>query len=1064
MEKLKQYLIKIAQVFEYKNDDQSFFSFLKTISKPSKQVCNKEVKIGEGGWKCYDCEIDTQSLICNYCFSKSKTIHKGHKVIFSPDSYGFCDCGDPNCISKKGFCPEHQGPFTNKKDLLKFIQSSINKKQLNEINILLDKIFLLFIEKINILYNKESNNKVIKRFEVELFNMVDKLVSFISNLNKNNLELFYFVTLKFTENVKFETNHKCFNYNEKENKIKIIKQNLSEKHICICPFFQILINILMKKKTKQDSNDFFSLFIQNYKNKLITGLSLLHSFPKIFDNNNLKNFRKMAYLVLTGQICELVYDEKNIDFLNNFFIEVYYKMKEFISSKLYDKAEELLYRIYEIVHYLPKLNTINKIKHNLQIHKIIIDIICLINNLNVFKNKINFQTFQRDGFLNPILNIEIYCIKMAILFCYLIEFDNSDSVKFIFKAIISKIIEYKNNKESSNEKTFTPHIVCIKYYSIFLNRFCFNYSIKNNCDLLDSFQYFQNIIPESKKIHLFMFKELINFFGFMISQKYGFFIYYGEEMEYFYDNYFGSSDFILPDITLMKYLLTLPEIEEEFNIDKILIYNIDSCNDFCINLKEEDLIEKSEYFDEKIKNENKNLKYINSIFEFLLIIIRDNDSMINLVFKDSNIFRMKYKDIIFENLMLKEKVNFNNIIKNRIIHYILGKRNIISREDCIQFYQSFGNNLDLKFVDNLLKEYCDKISLSNQLKNFSLKKSIFPICDIDYIINSSERKEAIQYLMEFQSENYHLLNTYILKPLSIQEKLNKKIFDNFFKKSNIDKLINFYSFIVSYNNQSLIDIFFFNCSKIICVYIKSYNYENLDEIFKKKLIEIINNKSLEENNSNLIQYIKKLILKEDIIDTNKKNEISNKPKSLKEKFKKKFSEKNQIILNKFSKTSEINFEKVNSKEICVYCRKPLDNDLNNYYGNICYLFSDFFIDILKNKKEKFRNKTRRFVTCNHKIHFNCYSEFIVEYIDYDKLKKEFPCPLCKKLSNIIICDFNNLDKNYNNFIKGLDFENNKNKINDFNIVKDNINNYKDFILYNKNFIEQYYSKVFKKKT
>lgn len=45
-----------------------------------------------------------------------------------------------------------------------------------------------------------------------------------------------------------------------------------------------------------------------------------------------------------------------------------------------------------------------------------------------------------------------------------------------------------------------------------------------------------------------------------------------------------------------------------------------------------------------------------------------------------------------------------------------------------------------------------------------------------------------------------------------------------------------------------------------------------------------------------------------------------------------------------------------NEEICVFCRQPLNNELNNYYGKICYLLRDFFIDISKNKEKDSRKK------------------------------------------------------------------------------------------------------------
>ena len=139
------------------------------------------------------------------------------------------------------------------------------------------------------------------------------------------------------------------------------------------------------------------------------------------------------------------------------------------------------------------------------------------------------------------------------------------------------------------------------------------------------------------------------------------------------------------------------------------------------------------------------------------------------------------------------------------------------------------------------------------------------------------------------------------------------------------------------------------------------------------------------------------------------------------------------------------------EENCVYCRQPLINDLNNYYGKICYLISDYFIDILKNTKRELKKKSSRFVTCNQKIHFNCFEKFIVNNNYLNILKIGFPCPLCKKLSNIIICDFNNIIKNNNNIMKGMDF--NSNNINDF-YNKDDLSGYQNLILYNKNIFEE----------
>ena len=134
-------------------------------------------------------------------------------------------------------------------------------------------------------------------------------------------------------------------------------------------------------------------------------------------------------------------------------------------------------------------------------------------------------------------------------------------------------------------------------------------------------------------------------------------------MNLYYVNYFKRGpNFIFPDFSLFKYLLAIPEIQNYFNInnlDNILNYsNIDNCNNFLLNF---DKIN----FNETIKNNEKNLKYFNSLIEFLLIILRDNLSMIKCSFKYSDNFKMNYKDKIFEKLLLKEKINLENLIKTK---------------------------------------------------------------------------------------------------------------------------------------------------------------------------------------------------------------------------------------------------------------------------------------------------------------------------------------------------------------------------------------------------------------
>ena len=1041
MEIIKSYINQISKAFGYEYNE-SFFSYLKSISKPNHQACNKEIKLGEGGFTCEDCSLMTNAILCTECFNKTKDKHKNHNVIFKPECNGFCDCGEPSAIIKESFCPDHKGPFTNEKEIINFINTSIGENNTNIIDPIINNIFIELTKKVDELYNKNLENGSEMNISNELFQMIDELLLFVSKLYESNLALFYLVVLKFTKNYPFETHHKCFKYDEADKKITIIKKNLEEKHICTCPFFQVMIYLFMTVKTKYDDKTFFTLFIQTYKNSIISGLVYIHSFAQLHDDSNLESFLEIGYQVLTPSLSKLIYNEKNIFFLENFFKEIYEKTKQFIELKNYKKTYDLFNNLQLVLGCLAYKEELNKIISNINIHGNIIDIISLINNLNVFEDQTQFTIFQREGFLSDLLNCEIEGIRTSLILCYLIDFNNPETVKYIFNKIFNKLIDYKNYKENIPQKIYSPHISIIKYYSIFLNRFCFHYSFNNNSNLYDAFQNFLSLFPESRDLNKFCFKELIIYIGFIISQRYSFFNYFGSRMIFYSISFFDNElNIIHPCITLMKYLLTLPEIQQELNIDNfnnLLNYSsINHSNDFYLNLSQNLNDNKNEEWNSKIALNEKNALYINSLLDFILLILKDNISMIKIAFKYTDLFTMNYKDEIFEKLLLKEGKNLENLIRNEIIHFIIAKKNLIDRESCMNIY-NFYDHSEIKsdFIINLLKENCNEIPSSNQLKLYSLKKEIFEFFDVDYIINYKDKSNAIKYTTEFQSTNFNILNTYLIDPLSIQVKLNEKLYDSFFNNKNIDNFLKFYeNYIISNDFPNFTENFFVTTSKFLCMFIKLYNNKESDfDSLKEKLVNTFTNCKLEGKYTACIKYILNLLSKEKIKITNEKKE--NIKNNLKDKLKKKFDKKMENVMEKLSgissEISDENINKINTNEtevICIYCRQAINyDDLNKCAGKICYTIRDYFRDILKKKDEKIRKKTMRFITCNHNIHFECYKELISSNV------LQIVCPLCKKTSNSIVFDLLNIIKSKtseeDNFFKGLNLEDEKdNKIN-----------------------------------
>ena len=369
------YFLELASLFGYKYDD-TFFDYLKSISIQNTATCGKLIEEGGGGWKCKDCELQNSSLYCIDCFIKQK--HLGHDIYFNPRASGFCDCGVNLVLKPEGFCDKHKGDYTNMKDLMDFIKSSIDEKLLDNINNIFNKIILLFIDRIKNL--KDDKEEEDEEDGAEIYKMFDSLEIFIDKIYKNNLGLFYFFTLKFTENFPYETNHKCFSYDENKNLVTFINKDTEQKHTCICPFMQVMIYVLMKRKNKQNSSSFINLFIQTYKNKIIISLCYLNSFPELFYNNNLKNFREMDFQLVNENLSILVFQVQNIPFLELCFEEIYSVNDKFFKSKNYEKLELISYRLYQMFICLPNKTIINKMNSNIKIIKIIINIIYFIKN------------------------------------------------------------------------------------------------------------------------------------------------------------------------------------------------------------------------------------------------------------------------------------------------------------------------------------------------------------------------------------------------------------------------------------------------------------------------------------------------------------------------------------------------------------------------------------------------------------------------------------------------------------------------------------------------------------
>ena len=1065
MERLKSEINIITKIFGFEvfqdyNNYISFLNYIKSISKPDLTVCQKPVSYG---YNCLNCQKDPLCLICPDCFNEKK--HEGHvwEINQYNQSQGFCDCGDISILKKEGFCSKHKGYFTNYEEMMNYVKTCFDENVIKKINDSLDTIFKLFIEQINIYYNSNIDKEGKVQLENDIFNMLDIFINFYTQIKENNSALFYLIIYKFTENFPFETNHKCYSYDSKTRLIKIIPYSNNIKHKCICPFFQILINLLLLRKTKYDEETFFSPFMATIHNKLIVSLSYMFTFPYLFYNDNLSDFRKISFQICTAEFIELIYEENNIHFFKEMLSTIYNEsMKKNIELKQYDLLFQLIDNLKDFIEYFPNKEILHKIKLNFQIFGMIIDIICLFHEI------ITYTSFENGNYQVQLLDCEFNGLIILSHLSHLFDFDNKEAFDYIFNKFIDKIIQIKRNKENDNNNIskYTPFIVTFRAFSLFLNRFCFYYSTKNNVDLLTSFDYFKICFPqmENNNLYVFLYQELLKAFSFLL---------YVDKIEtsqinLYNKNYFSDRIFILADITLMKYLLTTEQVQNQFSFQNVIeCTNIFNANNYLNYLELQNLSRQNNRTEIIISEQKLNLQYNNSLLKFLYYIIRDNSSMIFLAFSYSKNFRMEFTDEVLNMLLLNDQKNFEEIMKNKILIFILSNRNSVMYNDIMNYLENMDNIENMKnnwlknMINNIIGQICKK-EIINKSLIFSVKKDYLIYCDIDYCYQKTIN-DLINYLNSFQSD-FNLLNSYISPNISIEESLSNKLYELFFNENNIKQFLNFYNKLITNNKYpSLTDIFFFDCSKILCFYIKLKGINNIDENTRAKLNRTFNKCNVKE--IKYIEFIKKVLEIEDTNSNRILNAKVNQMSLLKMKFYNKAKQNGNLIIQKYLEDEEMKVEE-EIKEICQYCKKELDNNLNNFYGIICKLLSDYFIDALKRKKED-RIKSRRFLSCRHKIHINCYFQLINQANENNK--KYYKCPICLKESNLLICDFVSIMNTNNKIImKGMKLHE-ENLEEFFCLITNNGNsinlNNLDFSLANINkiFFENYSSKLIKKK-
>ena len=664
---LEKYFFKklndFPKIFEGNNfaSYQEAFDYLKYKAIPTKCECAGIID-NIPGWRCIDCSKYENTIYCSKCYINSKEIHKNHKVEFSNESSGMCDCGDPDSLYN--FCPEHCGPFTEQKQIDDYINQVFPENILNNLKIFLDDMFyhltkyLLLTEKCKLFYNKIMNKKDQKEDSIsniisvkENFAIIFKnFLNFFRKISEKNVAMLHILSSYFLKNnlgklmsnekekAQGLTTHSCIKINsdnieilykdKNSNKNILSPMNFTgvEKHKCECPFVRLFVsnyrnNIKSSDLDESEDEKFLLSFIHNLFLKKSMCIVLFFLYKEIIFNNSdyIRNVRSQYFsedaLAIIAQKTTLIEDsfEFLYDYLQTFFEKNFkkYELGVVDTKELEEIVDEIKIYMFDSKVWT-KPNIIKLIFPKICISKKLIDIFCLFHNQLIFKSIVPHPVFQSKKPIIDLIDMELFLLFTANMLFLQTDWKNIDKIKEIFNYFFDNILMLHKNK-TLGKNEFSYHLPIYRYFGGFLNSFCFNYAINHNTNINDALEYVKKNLFRSKKemnnLILIILEEYYKYYGFIMGIKTGYFNYY--EVESYYFIYFNDLRYLLKDIYLLKYLFAM--IEEPIKLINILEKS-DLENIFYIF--KSIFIPETMTTSQKKESSNQN-SYLSSVFNFL---------------------------------------------------------------------------------------------------------------------------------------------------------------------------------------------------------------------------------------------------------------------------------------------------------------------------------------------------------------------------------------------------------------------------------------------------------------
>ena len=1041
LDKIKNSMLKFMEVTNTKNSLEMTLLFaLSDIDTGS--VCAGKME-SVGGWRCLDCIKNENTVFCQDCWSQMKRLHQDHNIVFLTSVNGTCDCGDPNTIDKKYFCPKHKGPMTNEENIDDYVKNCLGEKIATN------------LRKINKSMFREMAKYVIRAIEEKKTNdkkFSDNMSSFIDYLTTPCLSskaCMHIIAELLLENYPFKTKHVCIQINKGEG--KLIKSSFFN-HDCCCPFIRLLMPLWPLGKEK-----IIYSFLYNYKLRKTMGLFYFLLYGD-FIKNCLPDFTDLSVQIIFDEVSRIASSINGL--VDNMYecmaeiFSIFLKRKTYFENpnkialitaidllfidlkehKKYVIFKEIIFKLKADTIYVMKNLALKYLSNNTNILFQLLELMGFLQNINSIETISPPPKFKSDGYNIDLLDAELWLLDIFSSYVSIFNFESNNLVKEVFQYFSKKI----NNKKSILQpKEYSFHIPIYRAFSIFLNRYCFFYANKNNSDIFQGLNSAIKMMSNYKECFKIMIESIYKVFGFVTACGEEFFTYYGENMVEYEYLYYYNNQFIFRDFCLMKYLLACKENQKYFSFDNILkLCQVDDSNK---PLEENILTGKKMVSPDKwLNDQNKKfLKFSGKILRIILNILRNNTCLIwNLGASYSMLKSNKIEDKLIKDIINKDKANFVELTKELIVNQTFIKENLAFYTDLYdKIFLCLKEILGEEDIKKLILSMTNKTLTNEKKAKFSIKDEYLHYLDLNYIIYPRFKSTVEKYITDFKKSQVSIFNTHFYPVNKFEAKLTIESYKQiYFNEDNFDFLFRFTAFILQREGYFCLNEFFL---AVLLNYLATFFcLENDQFIFFR---ETINNnilkllKVLEKNNLTdevQISYCKFIIekiaehdkiytisfegKKEESLPSNSANNIIidnsnninnnnkiNEPKkeikvqpvknnakmSMKDRMKNKFKKKNDNISNKFG-IEKIKIEKKKSNEACIYCLKPIDaEDIKKPYGKIGdFLYDNFlsnaFFQVIRKEYKKHYDKD-------------------LKLCDFDKLYYQ---PLERKNIRIISCN------------------------------------------------------------